>query len=109
MVRHREVPPSLCHSVIGNVQLYYPVHIRLLGQGSINGLSWSDLSPYHLWHRSCGACASVQTLTFLDSSHLKSFIHTDGRAEQLQGHRLTAPGSGVGATLKVTDTSHKHT
>lgn len=50
----------------------------------------------------------VQTLTFLDSSHLKSFIHTDGRAEQLQGHRLTAPGSSVGATLKVTDTSHKH-
>lgn len=51
----------------------------------------------------------VRTLTFLDFSHLKLFIHSDGRAEQLQGHRLTDPGSGVGATLKVTDASHKHT
>lgn len=58
----------------------------------------------------------VQTLTFLDFSHLKSSIHTAGKllyrygsAEQLQGHRLTASGSGVGATLKVTDTPHKHT
>lgn len=62
MVRHREVPPSLCHSVQSSVTCSFI--ILYIYDCSDNGLSWSDLSPYHLWHRSCGACADTNISRF---------------------------------------------